>query len=149
MKRSVFLLAIFLVSAAAVFAQQNQRRYEAEMLRNEGKDTREFNSIVTFGSESMKVVSSRDAAVYKEIKYADVKSAEISYSAFPQFGSEFARAILLALDPHYWSQKPRKRWLTVMTGDDFLILKLEKDNYKLIKAELEIKKIKVEVISED
>lgn len=149
MKRFVLLFIFFLFGVLPIFAQQNANRYEAEMLRNEGKDTREFNSILTFGKESFKVVSSRDSTVYKEIKYNNIKSAQISYSPIPYFKSAIAPAILVGLNPHYWSQKANIRWLTVATGDDFIVLKLEKDNHKLIKAEIEIRKIKVEVVAED
>jgi hypothetical protein len=147
--KTIFFWLFITFLAQISLAQTSPSSYEVEVYRNEGKDTREFNSILTFGDQSFKMVSSRDGTVYKEIKYTDIKAVEISYSPKPKYKSEIAQAILVSLDPHYWAKKSNIRWLTVLTGNDFAVLKLEKDNHRLIKAEFGIRKIQVEVIVKD
>lgn len=145
------LCSFSLLNTPQILAQKKPTNYEVEILRNIGKDTREFNSKLSFGEDGLKIVSSRDATVYSEMKYSDIQTAEYSYSKKPAVSTATKIIVsaffpLISL-PLYFLRK-KIHWMTIKTDSDFAILKLERDNYKQIKAELEKRNIKIENIKE-
>jgi hypothetical protein len=149
---SFLMLLVFITMAVApIIAQKKPTTYEVEILRNEGKDTREFNSKLNFGDEGFKIVSSRNATLYVEMNYADIQTAEYSFAKKP-YTSKAATVIIstlfpLAAVPLFFMRK-KLHWLTITTDKNFTILKLEGDNYRQIITELEIRNIKVEKLKE-
>jgi ATP sulfurylase len=147
------LLLILLLSQAA-FAQLAVSRYEAEMLKNpnkNGKDTREVNAVLVFEKEILKIVSRRSREVFKEYKYTAIKYVEHSYSKAP-VPSVFSRSRLLAgilfSDPMLFPRK-EKHWLTILTEEDFVVLKIENDNYRLLKMEFLVRDLDLVELNED
>jgi hypothetical protein len=149
-----FSLLILLLQTSFAFSQASPPRYEAEVLMNPpagGKDTREVNAVIAFEKESIKISSRRKNEVFKEFSYKDIKFAEHSFSNNPLV-SRRTRTVLLMLltgmPPLFYSGK-EKHWLTIVGEGDFAVLKIETDNYRLIKMEFIIRNLDILNINED
>ena len=151
MKKIIFLI---LILSQFAFAQVKPNRYEVEILMNPnkgGKDTREVNSVLVFEKDSVKVNSRRKMDLtYKDFKYTDLKFVEHSFSKMP-FTTAASRAayltFLIGLPVFYFANE--KHWLTLMTDDDFAVLKVENDNYRLLKMEFMVRGFDVVNINEN
>lgn len=143
---------LFLANTAAFAQAKPFNRYEIEILSNPTvgkKDTRQVNSVIIFEAEKVVVKSRRNAEVFKEINYSDIKSAEHSFSKRPwlsQTAVSLAATLLSGL-PFYLGNN-EKHWLTIVSDKDFFVLKLENDNFRQIKAEFSIKNVEVEDIKD-
>lgn len=149
MKRLIFLLMIFASAAAA----QTVNRYEAEMLKNPnkgGKDTREVNAVLIFEKEILRVDSRRKKETFKEIKYTDIKYVEHSYARKP-LSSLITRSTILSLlvADALLERQPERHWLTILTPNDFVVLKIENDNYRLLRMEFMVRDLDVINVNED
>jgi hypothetical protein len=157
MKQFVGLLLIIILAQAPFgFAQAKLNRYEVEILANPNpgkKDTRQVNAVLTFEAESMKMQSRRNNEYFKEFRYSDIKSAEHSYSKKPFYslslGSALALTVLTGLPLFLLPRKKDKHWLTVVTDSDFAVLKIENDNYRMIRNECIVKKVSITDLNED
>src|SRR5215470_11564896 len=141
-KITVSVLILLLILPAVGFGQKSPNRYEVETLANPNpkkKDTREVNAVLIFEKDGLKIQSRRSTEIFKEFKYSDIKSAEHAYSKKPAFSAEMAGAIAMTLVTglpiFLLAMKKNKHWLTVVTADDFCVLKIENDNFRLIKNE--------------
>jgi hypothetical protein len=147
------LLTFYLFGVLSIFAQQNVNRYEVELLENPNpgkKDTREVNSVLIFEKESVKVISRRSNEVFKEIKYSELISVEHSFSKNPFYTNPTRTLILTTLTGMpLLTWKKEKHWLAIVGENGFAVLKIENDNYRLIKMEFAVKKVEVENINED
>jgi len=155
-KIDALILTVLLLIQTSGFAQSLPNHYEVETLanRNPGKkDTREVNAILIFEKDGLKIRSRRSAEVFKEFKYTDIKSAEHSYSKKPKFSGEMAGAIALTLVTglpiFLFAIKKDKHWLTVASGDDYAVLKIENDNFRQIRMELLVRGISVVDVNEN
>ena len=45
--------------------------------------------------------------------------------------------------------KKKQHWLSVRTANDYVVMRLDKDNYMQIRNELEVHKVKVSTLDED
>ncbi len=151
------LFTILLLLTFAPFsnfsAQAKPNRYESEILMNPnpgGKDTREVNAVLVFEKDSLKIFSRRKKELFKEFKYSEIEFVEHSFSKNPFFESP-RTAILMTLMtslPAALAQK-EKHWLTIGGKDDFAVLKIENDNYRLIRMEFFIRKLEIENVNEN
>lgn len=90
------------------------------------------------------VPAKKDPIPPRQIAYRDVKSAEYTFGKSPRV----AAAILLS--PLFLFNSSKSHWLTVKTADDYVLLRLNKSNYKIAIAELEKRAgIKVESVGEN
>jgi hypothetical protein len=136
MKKLIFFM---LILSQIAFAQTAPNKYEAEMLKNPnrgGKDTREVNAVLVFEKDVLKIISRRKNETFKEYKYSEIKYVEHSYSKTPFMTTATKAAILTVLTgfPLFYSEN-EKHWLTILTENDFTVLKVENDNYRLLKME--------------
>jgi hypothetical protein len=136
MKKLIFFM---LILSQIAFAQNTPNKYEAEMLKNPnrgGKDTREVNAVLVFEKDVLKIISRRKNETFKEYKYSEIKYVEHSYSKTPFMTTATKAAILTVLTgfPLFYSEN-EKHWLTILTENDFTVLKVENDNYRLLKME--------------
>ena len=127
--------------------------YEAELLANPNKskkDTREINAVLIFENDSLKIISRRKKEVFREFKYSEIKWVEHSYSKNPFF-SERVRDVILAslFASPFLLQKEEKHWLTILSEKDFAVLKIENDNYRLIRMEFLVREIGIENVNEN
>jgi hypothetical protein len=74
-------------ASVAVGQASPPNRYEVELLANPNpgrKDTRQVNSVIVFEKDSLTIASRRRKnEIFKQIKYAEIKSVEHSFSKFP------------------------------------------------------------------
>jgi hypothetical protein len=87
----------------------------------------------------------------KTIAYRDVKSFEYSYSKAPRWKSGAAAAVAVGVFalPIFF-MKGKKHWLTIVSKNDFALLRLDKNNYKIKVPVLEVKSgKKVETVADD
>jgi hypothetical protein len=148
------ILIVMVLQSVAVKPQTIPNRYEVELFANPNagrKDTREVNAVIVFEKEMLRIESRRRPTTLKEFKYSDVKSVEHSFSKAPGFGPSTTAIILSAMVrlPIFLTRKKEKHWLTIVSDDNFAVLKIENDNYRLIKLELAVKKIEVLDLNED
>ena len=138
---------------ASAAAAQTVNRYEAEMLKNPnkgGKDTREVNAVLIFEKEILRVDSRRKKETFKEIKYTDIKYVEHSYARKP-LSSLITRSTILSLlvADALLERQPERHWLTILTPNDFVVLKIENDNYRLLRMEFMVRDLDVINVNED
>jgi len=148
----VVTLLILLFLSRSVFPQN---RYEVETLKNPDpgkKDTREVNAVLIFEKDVLSIRSRRSKEVFKEFKISDIRAVEHSYTKKPIFSPLMAGAIALSvvtlLPIFLFAIKKDKHWLTVVAGSDFAVLKIENDNYQLIRTEFIARNIGVVDINE-
>ncbi len=142
-----------LILSQLTFAQTSPSIYEAEILKNPnrgGKDTREVNAVLEFGKETLKITSRRKKEIFKEFKYSDIKYIEHSYSKTPLVTAATRTAVLALLTglPLFFSEN-EKHWLTLGTDSDFAVLKIENDNYRLLKMEFLVRNFEVINVNEN
>jgi hypothetical protein len=154
MKKLILFSLLVFLHASAVFSQSSPHRYEVEMLTNPnsgGKDTREVNAVIIFEKESIKIFSRRKNEVFKEFSYKDIKFAEHSFSK-NLFVSKQTRAVILTLLtglPIFYYSGKEKHWLTIVGEGDFAVLKIENDNYRLLKMEFIVRNLDILNLNED
>jgi len=123
-----------------------------ETLVSEGKKSKEVNSTLNFGDKSFRLVSNKPGLVSKEMTYSEIKTADYSYSKKPLLstGGAVAMAILTGLIVlPFLFMKKKQHWLTVRTDNDYAVMKLDKENFRQIQSEFEIKKVKITTLNED
>lgn len=146
------ILAVLLLAPFA-FGQAAGSRYEVEILKNPnagGKDTREVNAVIQFNEKSLRIYSRRKDSTFKEFQYSDIKYVEHSYSKQPFMSVATKSAVLTVLTgmPLFYSEKER-HWLTVLCENDFVVLKIENDNFRLLKMEFMVRDLDVTNIDEN
>ena len=155
MKRTIVLTLILQFMATSALGQAAPHRYEVEILTNPNagrKDTREVNAVLVFEKDGIKIQSRRSSEIFKEFRYSDIRSAEHSYKK-PGFqmskGTAIALSLLSGMPLFLLAMEKDKHWLIVATDDDYGVLKIENDNYRLIRMEFIVKKIGIVDIDEN
>ncbi|MCC6328586.1 MAG: hypothetical protein IT174_08720 [Acidobacteria bacterium] len=150
------LLIGLLIHVPFSFAQEKVNRYEVEILANPNpgkKDTRQVNAVMMFEADSVKIRSRRTGKYFKEFKYTDIRSAEHSYSKKPFYslslGTTIALTALTGIPFFLLPRKKERHWLTIVTDNDFAVMKVENDNYRMIRNECIVLEIKIVDIRED
>src|SRR5687767_14804531 len=156
MKRTIVLTLILQFITTSAFGQTAPNRYEVEILANPNagkKDTREVNAVLIFEKDGIKIQSRRSKEIFKEFKYSDIRSAEHSFGRKYPFQMSKRTAIALSVlsgMPLFMMARGKERhWLMVATDEDYAVLKIENDNYRLIRMELIVKKIGIVDIDEN
>ena len=158
--KKITLLLIILLSlnfTAVVSAQtKNPVFSEVEMLVQNGDEAAEKSVVVTFNDDALRI-KAKNNVNDKIIKYADIESAEYSYSKNPRWKTGLGLGaasivfppLLLVAIPLGFS-KHRRHWVTIKTADDYAVLKLSKSNRKLFMPTFETKSgVKIEAVGED
>ena len=90
---------------------------------------------------------------FKKFKYSDIRSVEHSYSRKHPFqlskGTAIALSLLSGMPLFLMARQKDKHWLMVSTDEDYAVLKIENDNYRLIRMEFIVKKIDIVDIDEN
>lgn len=155
MKHIIVLTLILQFMATSAFAQTGPNRYEVEILKNPNagrKDTREVNSVLIFEKDAVRIQSRRSREIFKEFRYSDIRSAEHSFGSRQPFqmskGTAVTLSLLSGMPLLLLARQKDKHWLIVATDDDYAVMKIENDNYRLIRMELIVKKVGVTDIDE-
>ncbi|HEX8733756.1 MAG TPA: hypothetical protein VF721_00400 [Pyrinomonadaceae bacterium] len=148
-KTALFLIVVFLsnflASAAAQTKTANPSFDEIEILVQNGNDTSEKSVRLRFDEDSL-TIASKNGAITKTFRYADIQSAEYSYSKNPRWKTGLGLgAASLLFPPLFFVALPvafskhRRHWLTIRTGEDFAVLKLSKSSRKMLLPTFETK----------
>ncbi|MGD9564443.1 MAG: hypothetical protein AB7F88_19520 [Pyrinomonadaceae bacterium] len=149
------VLIALLVHVPFGLSQAGPNRYEVEILTNPNpgkKDTRQVNAVLIFDTEGLRIQSRRSNEVFKDFKYSEIKSAEHSFTRKPRFSVSRSTAIALTvftgLPFFLLPGRKEKHWLTIVTDGDFAVMKIENDNYRMIKNEFVVRKIDITSFNE-
>lgn len=151
---SIFLcICMLIVSVPFAFAQtKTATTFKANTLVSDGKKSKEVDSSLAIEETSFKVTNRKTAAPIKEFNYADVKSADYSYSKKPLLstGGAIATVLLLGvLSLPFLFMKKKQHWLSVRTENDYVVMRLDKNNFRQVINEFETHQVKVATVDED
>jgi hypothetical protein len=118
---------------------------EIELLVRNGDDVSEKTARVELFADAM-VITTRNSNIKKTFRYADIRSAEYSYSKNPRWktglglgaASLIVPPLIFVAIPLGFS-KHRRHWLTVRTAEDYAVLKLSKSTRKMFIPAFETK----------
>jgi hypothetical protein len=151
MKHLIALIAI--AASVTVYGQGSapakpMQFDKAKLNIQEGDKKREIDCAVIYDTDAVSMsaykLDKNKPDPGKVFKYTDIASAEYTFGKSPRV----AAAILLS--PLALFSSSKSHWLTIKRKDgEYALLRLDKNNYKLIIAELEKRaKIKVESVGE-
>ena len=132
-----------MVSAADQFTN-------VKLMVNTGGKAEEQEAVLRLEDESL-VILSKGGTALKTLRYDTMKSMEYSYSKSPRWKSGTAAAIAVGVFaiPIFF-MKGKKHWLTVVSGNEFAVIRLDKNNYKIVLPALEARSgLKVETVAEE
>lgn len=152
----ISLVTIFSILLCAVPVSLAQTKtpvsFKVNTLVSDGKKSKEFDSVLTFSDNSFKTVNKKTGVTIKEFNYADVKTADYSYAKKPLLstGGAIATAVLLGLVviPFLFVKK-KQHWLSVRTENDYVVMRLDKENFRQIQNEFEVHKVPINTVNED
>jgi hypothetical protein len=131
------------------FAETN---FKVKTLTVSGKKSKESAAVLKFAENSFTAVKQKKNQTFKEFNYADIVSAEYSYSKTPvvsRFGVLAASLVIGVFAYSLMFLKKKKHWLAVRTKEDYLVLRLDGKNYQAILSEFEARKIEVKDFGEE
>jgi hypothetical protein len=136
-RRTAPMAAIFAVLIQAFTAADTFTNIK--LIVNTGDKGEEQDAVLRFESDRL-VVFSTSGVVLKTLPFAEIKSAEYSYSKSPRWKSGIGAAIAVGVFaiPIFF-MKGKKHWLTIAGEKDFAVLRLDKNNYRLILPTFETK----------
>lgn len=155
MKTTSVLLCLCLLTMSVqfAFAQTNTAStFKVKTLVSDGKKSKEESSTLVFSESSFSTSKKNTKTIIKELNYEDVVAADYSYSKKPLLstGGAVAMAIFtgLLVLPFLFVKK-KQHWISVRTSNDYVVMRLDRENYKQILNEFEIHKVAVKTVDED
>ncbi len=159
LSKSSIVLTVMILSAlltvSTPFAFAADVVYNAELVIQDGKKTKETDADITFKETSFEVVPDKSSfkSSAKTFEYKDIKVADYSYSKKPMLsgGGAVATALLVGFIfaiPFLFIKK-KNHWLSIQTENDFAVMKLGGDNYRRILAEFATRGVKVATVDEE
>lgn len=153
MKVLTFLVVVALLAVTTpVSLAQTSSTFQVDGMVSDGKKSKEVKSSLVFGADSFNVKSRKAGVLDKTLNYSDIKAADYSYSKKPLLstGGAVAMAILtgLLVLPFLFIKK-KSHWLSVRTDNDYIVMKLDRENYRQVISEFEVKKVTVTTVEED
>jgi hypothetical protein len=145
------ILVISICAVSTPFALATTATFKVEGLVSNGKKSKEVPSTLTFSDNSFSIISKKPGELSKEFNYADVKTADYSYSQKPLLstGGAIATAVLLGLVViPFLFMKKKQHWLSIRTEKDYVVLKLDKENFRQIQNEFQIRKVAVNTVDD-
>lgn len=146
------LVAILFVALASstfgpAFAQTNTEVFnKVELLVPDGEKIAEKNARLKFLEDELQIEAIVDKKILKTFKYSEIKDAEYSYTKNPRWKTGLGLGAAAVLFPPLFFiaipigfSKHRRHWLTIKTDGDYAVLKLSKNNRKLILPAFEAK----------
>ena len=157
MKRIIVLTLILQFITTAALGQRASVPFEVELLMNPNagrKDTREVNAVLVFEADGIRVQSRRSKEVFKKFSYSDIRSAEHAFRRRSPYrmsrGTAIALTVLSGMPIFLLAAREKeKHFLIVATDDDYAVLKIENDNYRLIRMEFIVKKVGIVDLDEN
>lgn len=148
----VLCFCLLTLSVPAALAQKTAklRSFKVNAIVNDGKKVKEKSTKLVFAENS--VVAKNGKTVFKEFNYADIVEAEYSNSIKPLMTGTKKVLALVFLGPYsmpFFLIQIKQYWISLRTADDYLVLRLERSNYKKVFSELEKHNITVKSADDD
>jgi hypothetical protein len=130
------VLLLLGVGGAAVIAQSPTVAFKDAKIREQvGDKTKDSDALLMYNDTAL-VIHAGDSSlktphILKTITYGDVTGAEYTFGKSPRVSAA------LLVSPLFLFNSSKSHWLTVHTAADYAVLRLEKNNYKLVLAEFE------------
>ena len=150
------LILVSVVAATTPIAAQ-QAFDNIEMIESVGGKVKESGVRVEFGETTMRIASRSGGSVVKEWSYAEIRSAEYSYSKNPRWktglglgaASVVVPLLLLVAIPVGFT-KHRRHWVTIKTDSDYVVLKVGKGIRKIFMPAFETSSgVKIQALGEN
>jgi len=117
---------------------------DAQLTMPEGDKTKQVDVTISYAGEAFQLLEKGTRKPMKVFAYKSFTGGEYSYSKSPRWKSG------VFLSPFLFLSSGKKHWLLVKTADDYAMLRLDKNNYKLIMAEWETRTgLKIEAEGEN
>ena len=148
------MLVCFVLVVSTHVALAADTTYKVEQVVNEGKDSKETDAILAIKQDSFSVTpdKAKFKASGKEFAYADIKTADYSYSKKPLLstGGAIATALLVGIIvlPLLFMKK-KNHWLSIQTEKEFVVIKLDGSNFRQIVKEFETHGVTVNTVDEE
>jgi len=137
MKKLHCSIAIILLACLSVSATQlpagAERFDNIELIQSNGDNLRETGVLVEFTDTTLRVISRSKRQVLKEWTYAEIQSAEYSYTKNPRWKTGLGlSAAALLFPPLLFVTVPigftkhRRHWVTIRTENDYGVFKVGK-----------------------
>ena len=112
---------------------------DAQLTVSNGDETKQVDVVISYATDRFQVLHNKTRQALKDFPYAAFNGAEYSYSKSPRWKSG------LSISPFLFLSCGKKHWLLVKTANDYAMLQLDKGNYKLVLADLEMRtRVRVE-----
>lgn len=113
---------------------------DVKLLRTSGGKTEEVDVLLTLGPDAIVLTPRKGTSTAQTMAYRAVAAAVYSQSKHPRWkeGSAAAFAVGVFAAPVFF-MKGTKHWLTLEGGGEAIVLRLDKNNYRAILPELEVR----------
>lgn len=146
-------LSMLIMSVPFALAQtKSANTFKVNTLISDGKKSKEVDSNLMFQETSFKDENRKTSTEIKQFNYADIKAADYSYSKKPLLstGGAIATVIFLGLlSLPFLFMKKKQHWISVRTENDYVVMRMDKNNYRQIINEFETHQVKVATVDED
>jgi hypothetical protein len=141
---NILLILSVLVTSQLPARSQNQPVYKAEMLVGSGKSVESKTVEISLESDRMTIRRSKKPFETKYIPFAEIESADYTYSDRPRYTAATLGAIAfgVAALPVFF-MRTKKNWLTVNAGKNSAILQLQSGNYRMLLLALKAKGVNI------
>jgi serine/threonine-protein kinase len=111
---------------------------KVKLLEQAGDKVREVDVMLELGPDRLLVRGESGVGVIKSLSYQSMSAATYSQSKHPRWKEGVGAAVAFGVfaTPIFF-MKGTKHWLTVQSPEEFLVLRLDKNNYRLILPALE------------
>jgi hypothetical protein len=153
MKITSIILCFCILSGSGQFAfAQSNPTFKTNTLVKSGKKTNEAASTLVFKENSFAACLKKNKSIIKEFNYSDILGLEYSNSQKPilSAGGAIAATFLLG----FWVvpllfKKKKQHWISIRTNNDYLVMRLNRGNYRRILNEFVNHKVAVKTATED
>jgi len=134
---SLAVIALMLIGVnSAMLAQSPTVAFKDAKLREQiGDKTKDSDAVLMYNDAALMIhagdSSLKKPHILKTIAYSDTTGAEYTFGKSPRVSAA------LLVSPLFLFNSSKSHWLTVHTGTDYAVLRLDKSNYKLVLAEFE------------
>jgi hypothetical protein len=142
MKISRLLLILALITTTLAQTKRTESFEEIEMLR---PDNKTVSVRVIFLNDIVRVVDKKNGTTLKIFRYADLKRAEYSYSEDYRWQKSWTLTALGFVVPPLWLvsipigfTRSKDHWITFLSHNDYVVLKLNKLVRKLFIPSFEV-----------
>jgi hypothetical protein len=128
-------------------AQPNPLSYPVKLVVSEGEKIKEQDAALIFDSGRLVVRSRGSALDLKAFPYSAIRTVAYSYSSHPLYRTSSGPTAIFAIPLFF--VKGKKHWLSIRAGEDFGVVRMEKENYTSIISALELRAgLDVEMLGE-